>query len=187
MWATARNRWSISDLSDPIDLGDPIDPHDLRDPALAPGRNRQALAALGATALQDGLAVLGPHPDEESMCPAAPAVVRLKRALSLTHRRILGPRAHADADVRPCRRTSNGSQATLALSIPARLPGVLRSAIRVRRKGPRLGVPPKVFHTCGKNCGKRGVCKDVPPADRQHHWYLAMAKGLTGRFSSGRR
>src|SRR5262249_22635009 len=44
-------------------------------------RDRQALAALGPATLQNGLAVLGPHPDEEPVRPAAPAIVRLKCTL----------------------------------------------------------------------------------------------------------
>jgi hypothetical protein len=48
-------------------------------------RNRQSLAALGAAALQNLLAILGRHPDQESMGPFAAAVVRLKRAYTLCH------------------------------------------------------------------------------------------------------
>jgi len=47
---------------------------------------------------------------------------------------------------------------------------------------PPLGFPPKVFHTCGKNCGKPLVSTPVAGADGPYRWYFAMAKGVMALY-----
>ena len=166
-------------------------------------RDRQPLAALGAATLQHDAAVLGPHPHEKPVRPAASAVVGLKRAL---HRSQfpLGRRKPASGPVQTRARmvsplagraNLNGSERLFRLSIatsekPTPFGGsagavrVVPSAVCLTRISARLtptelGFPPKVFHTCGKICGKPGISRSTIRAGTPFGWYFAMAKGVT--------
>ena len=84
------------------------------------GGDSEALAPLGAAALQHQAAVLGGHPDQKPVRPATPAIVRLIRPLHCCKalKRDLRPlQTFEQAD-----RTSNGIQLAGNVSIVKRTP-----------------------------------------------------------------
>jgi hypothetical protein len=136
------------------------------------------------------------------MGPAAPAVVRLVRTLhrSRSLRRMLwSRRTFLAAD-----RTPNGTQMAGILSIIRGVLGqvsygarrvamvdswVFLTRPRLSLSGPHIGFVPKVFHTCGKNCGKPGCCHETERREGRATAYFGMAKEVTARQDrhSGRR
>jgi hypothetical protein len=106
------------------------------------GADRQPLAALGSAALEHQAPVLGAHTHEEPMRLPTMSRIRLKRPLPLH----ISPMPE---------RTANVSVRVWKVSMHS---GLCYS--RVPSIGPaapsrdmRVWSLPKVFHTCGKNCG----------------------------------
>ena len=50
---------------------------------------------------------------------------------------------------------------------------------------PQIGFVPKVFHTCGKNCGKPGCCHKTERQEGRVTAYFSMAKEVTARQDRG--
>src|SRR6185295_3056323 len=108
-------------------------------------------------------AVLGGHPHEKSVSPLAMAVVRLKRAYTLH-------------DVpSEWNRTANVSERLRRVSIT---PECAKVGVLHRPTGTdhpmRLRSLPKVFHTCGKNCGKS------TEIDGSREFFTETAPGAAG-------
>ena len=110
--------------------------------------DRQALPPLGAPTLQHEASVLGGHTHEKAVCACPTAPVRLECPFTL-HEIPSTQAAKARLTNRQCyRRRSESVNASGFV-----LESVLRSARFHRTSGMRVWSLPKVFHTCGKNCG----------------------------------
>jgi hypothetical protein len=124
------------------------------------GRNREALAAFGAAALENDAPVLCMHAHQESMGLTAALPVGLKRTF---HRKSLGKRENCNG------RTYNPTGRVGTVSTNHRVKrhcATVRACFRepapgVRESDCQHGIwsPPKVFHTCAKTCGNC-TCSD---------------------------
>ena len=123
--------------------------------------DRETLAPLGTTAFQDEPAILGGHTDQESVGLFPMPVIRLKRAFSLGHRVSRGANASFlwTLRLRAMNRTVNGSERLERVSIGTTLCYSLRPSqhVKIPVELMRFWSGPRVFHTCGKNCGKSQV------------------------------
>ena len=135
-------------LIDLLKLRVPPDPLVLAKRQTLFAADRQPFSPLGAAALQYETAVLGAHTDEKPMRPRSVTRIGLKRAFPL------------HSVLRKSKRTFNRSEGVRGVSNRMALCYSLRPS-RAWRGIPRFPPRPmqvrsltRVFHTCGKNCGK---------------------------------
>ena len=111
----------------------------------SPARHGEPFPALRAAPLEHEPAILGAHADEKTMRPLPPARIWLERAFTFHG---------ASLD---WKRTVNVSERIPGVSIEPRCATVCVLSWTVLAGTSFMSVRslPKVFHTCGKNCGKR--------------------------------
>ena len=108
----------------------------------------QTLAPLRTAAFQHQPPVFGAHADQKPVRPLAAARIRLKRADSLSHDI---PSRRNEPSMLANRSEKCQSMPSVLMSAPFSWP---RPQPRGRSKSMQLWSLARVFHTCGKTCGK---------------------------------
>ena len=119
-----------------------------RGQALAGVRDCEALAALGAAALQHLAPVLGRHADQEPVGLLPAPAIRLECTFALHDSWKPLQRFWPNGE------TIDTNEPASRVSIAARNLSVIKSLSRGGSRRCAVGSPPEVFHSCGKNCGK---------------------------------